>query len=179
MNTKAGAISWGGAVVERGHDQTRERPRSRRAQQRGQACAPRAGPDLWQVRRAVRSLVPTPLSWRGHQARTVLNSISSAAPSSRQNDPLPTHEFLFLRAVFLNVSFAGFLCMMPCVASMTVSHVRMMPCLFVSSTFMVLGGFTMVASRMLMMLSSGGMVLSAFMLASHVENLQTPISCMK
>ena len=49
--------------------------------------------------------------------------------------------------------FTGFLCMMPCMASMAMGHVGMMPRLFMSSTLMMLGGFTMVVSRMLMMLS--------------------------
>ena len=60
---------------------------------------------------------------------------------------------LFFRAVFLSVMFTSFLCMMPCMASMTMGHVGMMPRLFMSSTLMMLGGFTMVVSRMLMMLS--------------------------
>jgi len=38
-------------------------------------------------------------------------------------------------------------------ASMAMGHVGMMPRLFMSSTLMMLGGFTMVVSRMLMMLS--------------------------
>jgi hypothetical protein len=36
---------------------------------------------------------------------------------------------------------------------MAMGHVGMMPRLFMSSTLMVLGGFTMVVSRMLMTLS--------------------------
>lgn len=57
---------------------------------------------------------------------------------------------LFFRAVFLSVMFTSFLCMMPCVA---MGNVGMMPRLFMSSTLMMLGGFTMVVSRMLMMFS--------------------------
>jgi hypothetical protein len=49
--------------------------------------------------------------------------------------------------------FTSFLCMMPCMACMAMCHVGMMPRLFMSSTLMMLGGFTMVVSRMLMMLS--------------------------
>jgi hypothetical protein len=55
--------------------------------------------------------------------------------------------------MFLSVMFTRFLCMMPCMASMAMGHVGMMPRLFMSSTLMMLGGFTMVVSRMLMMLS--------------------------
>ena len=52
--------------------------------------------------------------------------------------------------MFLSVMFTSFLCMMPCVA---MGNVGMMPRLFMSSTLMMLGGFTMVVSRMLMMFS--------------------------
>jgi hypothetical protein len=55
--------------------------------------------------------------------------------------------------MFLSVMFTSFLCMMPCMASVAMRHVGMMPRLFMSSTLMILGGFTMVASRMLMTLS--------------------------
>jgi hypothetical protein len=44
---------------------------------------------------------------------------------------------------------------------MAMGNVGMMPRLFMSSTLMMLGGFTMVVSRMLMMLSG---CLGAFML---------------
>ena len=60
---------------------------------------------------------------------------------------------LFFRAVFLSLMFTSFLCMMPCMASVAMGHVGMMPRLFMSSTLMMLGGLTMVVSRMLMMLS--------------------------
>ena len=65
--------------------------------------------------------------------------------------------------------FTRFLCMMPCMASMAMGHVGMMPRLFMSSTLMMLGGFTMVVSRLLMMISCRCMVLGAFMLRSHSE----------
>jgi hypothetical protein len=48
--------------------------------------------------------------------------------------------------------FTSFFCMMLCMASMAMGHVGMMPRLFMSPTLMMLGGFTMVVSRMLMML---------------------------
>lgn len=49
--------------------------------------------------------------------------------------------------------FTSFLCMMPCMASMTMGHVGMMPRLFMSSTLMMLGGLTMVVSRLFVVLS--------------------------
>jgi hypothetical protein len=55
--------------------------------------------------------------------------------------------------VFLSVMFTRFLCMMLCMASMAMGHVGMMPRFFMSSALMMLGGFTMVMSRMLVMLS--------------------------
>jgi hypothetical protein len=60
---------------------------------------------------------------------------------------------LFFRAVFLSVMFTSFLCMMPCMAGMAMGHVGMMPRLFMSSTLMMLGGFTMVVSRLFMVVS--------------------------
>jgi hypothetical protein len=60
---------------------------------------------------------------------------------------------LFFRPVFLSVMFTRFLCMMLCMASMAMGHVGMMPRFFMSSALMMLGGFTMVMSRMLVMLS--------------------------
>jgi hypothetical protein len=49
--------------------------------------------------------------------------------------------------------FTSFLCMMPCMASVAMGHVGMMPRLFMSSTLMMLGGLTMVVSRLFMVLS--------------------------
>ena len=60
---------------------------------------------------------------------------------------------LFFRAVFLSVMFTSFLCMMPCMASMAMCHVGMMPRLFMSSTLMMLGGLTMVVSRLFVVVS--------------------------
>jgi hypothetical protein len=54
--------------------------------------------------------------------------------------------------MFLSVMFTSFLRMVPRMASMATGHVGMMPRLFMSSTFMMLGGFPMVVSRTLMML---------------------------
>jgi hypothetical protein len=59
---------------------------------------------------------------------------------------------LFFRPVFLSVMFTRFLCMMLCMASMAMGHGHDAP-LFMSSALMMLGGFTMVMSRMLVMLS--------------------------
>jgi hypothetical protein len=68
-------------------------------------------------------------------------------------DVSSTELSLFFRAVFLSVMFTSFLCMMPCMASMTMGHMGMMPRLFMSSTLMMLGGLTMVVSRLFVVLS--------------------------
>jgi hypothetical protein len=88
-----------------------------------------------------------PKSWPRRLARAL------TPPSARGAPWLAHQQRLSFRAVFLSVMFTSFLCMMPCVASMAMGHVGMMPRLFMSSTLMMLGGFTMVVSRMLMMLS--------------------------
>jgi hypothetical protein len=71
----------------------------------------------------------------------------------RQGRTLSWRKRLFFRAVFLSVMFTSFLCMMPCMASVAMGHVGMMPRLFMSSTLMMLGGFTMVVSRLFMVVS--------------------------
>ena len=63
--------------------------------------------------------------------------------------------------------FTGFLCMMPCMASMAMGHVGMMPRLFMSSTLMMLGGFTMVLGGVLVMFGSLVMMVDACVVA-HV-----------
>jgi hypothetical protein len=87
-----------------------------------------------------------PQSWPRRLARALTPPAPGRTLSWRE-------QRLFFRAVFLSVMFTSFLCMMPCMASMAMGHVGMMPRLFMSSTLMMLGGFTMVVSRMLMMLS--------------------------
>jgi hypothetical protein len=62
---------------------------------------------------------------------------------------------------------------------MAMGHVCMMPRLFMGSALMMLRGFAMVVSRMLMMLSCCCMVLGAFMLRSHSKSPQANEAVLK
>jgi hypothetical protein len=63
----------------------------------------------------------------------------------------------------LGVQFCGFAGVMRCVLRVTLRRVRVMRGSFVVSSFVLLAGFTMMSSRVLMMLCSLAMVIRCFL----------------